>query len=152
RDFLSVIVSEVNIKSLFNTSHDICYYCQSCLNPKTIHRLIILLMADHFQLREDCRIEKKESNNISDIYNYLKQPGDKDYFEYISDSNNSGDPEENLFNLLDKDYIEDKDIPEIPNIQSSTPIEKEHAQFHKDNTQAINYYTLASYWIYNTQY
>ncbi|KAB8226787.1 uncharacterized protein BDW43DRAFT_295772 [Aspergillus alliaceus] len=172
RDFLSVAVSGVGVESLFNTSRDICHYRRSRLDPKTIHGLMILLMADRFQLREDCRIEKEEGDNISDIYNYLEQPGDKDHFEYISDSDDSGDPEENLFDLLDEDHVEDEDTPEIPDIQPSTPIEKEHAQFHEDDSEddirgpetlghrrqsrygarAVNYRALAGYRTYNTQH
>ncbi|KAB8226808.1 uncharacterized protein BDW43DRAFT_295724 [Aspergillus alliaceus] len=133
RNFLSVAVSGVGVKSLFNTSHDICYYRRSRLDPKTIHGLIILLIADRFQLRKDCQIEKKESDNISDIYNYLKQPGDKDHFEYISDKEKHAQ--------FHKDNSED-------DIQG--PETLGYRRQSRYGAQAVNYRALAGYQIYNT--
>ena len=64
RDFLAIPVSGVGIESLFNICQDICHYCRSHLDPSTIYYLMLLVLTDQFNLKDDYQAPRDNANTI----------------------------------------------------------------------------------------
>jgi len=58
RDLFAISVLGVNIKRLFNSFRDICYYRRDRLKPETIRLLIMKLYITRFKLAEDLKAVK----------------------------------------------------------------------------------------------
>ena len=50
KNILSISVSDVDVKWIFNTAHDVCHYCQNHLNSDTIKMIMLMKWYEKFRL------------------------------------------------------------------------------------------------------
>lgn len=138
RDFLSVAISGVGVEQLFNSAHDICYFCRGHLDEWTIYALMLQLMTNQFLVKEEyCR--HQEDDELAEDCEDDTDRQEGEIFQYISDAE-EGDYGSDTENGMENNTILDGHT-EYDTVHEAEPSSRRPRRSHR---QPGEYRKLAS--------